>query len=99
MSELIDNQDGTHTVDVPIIIPNAALEAGGIEIFAGAYGWKEKVTNEEGVEIDNPTSAIDHSIAVVRKFISEVFTAQYAKIKAEQARQQALAEAKTILGE
>jgi len=99
MANLIDNGDGTHTVNVPIIIPNAALDVGGIELFAGAYGWTAKILDEQGNEIDNPESALDKSIAVVKAFLSEVFKAEYIKFKENEAREQAIVEADTILGE
>lgn len=99
MPNLIDNGDGTHTVNVPIIIPNAALDVGGIELFAGAYGWTAKILDEQGNEIDNPESALDKSIAVVKAFLSEVFKAEYIKFKENEAREQAIVEADTILGE
>ena len=98
MANLIDNGDGTHTVNVPIIIPNAALDVGGIELFAGAYGWTAKILDEQGNEIDNPESSLDKSITVVKAFLSEVFKAEYIKFKEKQARQQAILEADTILG-
>lgn len=99
MINLIDNGDGTHTVNVPIIIPDQALQAGGIELFASAYGWTPKIQDEEGNETDNPQSALDKSISVIKNFVGEVFKAEYVKLKEREAREQAVLEASTILGE
>lgn len=97
MAELINNNDGTYTVNVPIIIPEAAIQAGGIELFSKAYGWSENIINEEGIEIANPQTALEKAMVVIREFVSNVFREQYIQYKKNLAEQQAIEEVNTLL--
>ena len=105
MAELVNNKDGTHTVNVPIRIPDAALKAGGIEMFAGAYGWESEIPDEEKVNEDgtpklvkNPLPALDRAVQVIQSFVGEVFKGQIIKRAKEQAAEVAEAQANALLG-
>ena len=66
------------TIAVDLVVPQEVIDAGGIELFAKAYGWTEKVL-ENDVEIDNPVSALDKGREVVRGFVREVVKAEMIK--------------------
>lgn len=105
MTNLIDNNNGTHTINIPITILNSALDIGGIELFVKPYGWTPKITTtveENGQEvikeIDNPQSAIEKAIEVIQNFIADVFETEFVKDKVEKERVQAVIEAKKYSG-
>ena len=100
--ELIDNNNGTTTVIVPVIVPNKAIEIGGFELFAKYFGWEEKViVNDEEtgepIEVDNPISAIDKAGDEIRKFVSDVFTTAFVSQAEQKAREEARKLASQIL--
>ena len=98
ISKLVDNNDGTHTVLIPIIVPNSALQVGGLELFAKQYGWTEKVKQDDGIEIENPRPALDVAVEAVQSFVANIFKSAYIDAKEKEVRSKAAKEADAILG-
>lgn len=108
--EIIDNGDGTSTIDIPLIVPNTALELGGLEMFAKAFGWSDKIeSTEEALDemgnpynkiiyIDNPESALDRSGDEIRKFVSDIFKREFVKAQLEKTEKEASLAVDSILG-
>ncbi len=111
MQEVVQDEEGFYTVNVPIRIPAPAYLAGGIELFATAYGWTPDVkdldnngaqkTNEAGdlLFMPNPISSLDKAIEVVQNFVAEIFKGELLKKAQIQAKLQAQIQAQELLGE
>ena len=83
--------------NVPIFIPKVAVDQGGFEAFAAAYGWTPTVLDADQVEIVNPQPAYDKAVDVIWNFVRDVFKAQMLKQAEIQAREQAITQIDQIL--
>lgn len=84
--------------NVPIYIKKVAVDMGGFEAFAGAYGYTAKIKNEAGEEIDNPDTVHVACIKVIWNFVKEVFKASMLNQARAQAEDQAKAQIETLVG-
>jgi len=97
---ITDNGDGTHTVEIHLIIKNAILEDGGIEIFANHFGWVSHYQQEQNGEIvlvENPESALDFAIARVKDWITATWQGHHAFMKQMEAQEASQNATKTML--
>lgn len=83
------NKEERVIFNVPIYIPKAAIELGGFEAFAKAYGWSP---DPSGIP------AHEKCVQVIWDFVREVFRAQMLTQAQEQARQQATEQINQLLG-
>jgi len=92
---ITDNGDGTHTIRIDVVVKNAILEDGGIEIFANHFGWVSHFQEEQNgqtVLIENPEPALDFAVARVKDWITATWQGHHAFMKqmaAQQASQSA----------
>lgn len=79
------------TISVELEVPQEIIDAGGIELFASAYGWTPQIVdpNNETMMIDNPVSALDAGKAVVKEFVRQVTKAKYLELAQKQATESA----------
>lgn len=75
---------------VTIVIPDEALPM--VEAAARGFGWQPQLTNESGVLIDNPQSALQRILVEAISMTKNVAINQIAQSRAEIARAQAVAE-------
>lgn len=75
--------------NVPIYIPKAAIEMGGFEAFAKAYGWKGEV---------GEIPAHQKCTEIIWNFVRDVFKAQMINQAQEQAREAAQIQVQQLLG-
>ena len=71
----------TTTINIPLEIPTALIDAGGIERYAREYaGWKptiieiiqgEDVDDSTGVEVVNPETAQEACMRYIRDIVKE----------------------------
>ena len=92
-----DTEDATKVIfNVPLRIPKDVVNTNGFELFASKYGWTATVKDEEGNFIDNPVTAQDHGVSVIRNFTWEVLTAALVEKAADDARAAALAQVNAL---
>lgn len=86
---LIATQAHAVTISVDLEVPQAVIDAGGIELFASAYGWTPKIIdpNDNTKTIDNPVSALDAGKAVVKEFVKQVTKAKYMELARKQSEE------------
>ena len=94
---IIDNNDGTHTVRIDIIVKDTILEKNGIELFAQYFGWRAQVDDGQGNMIANPQSALDAGIAAIKKFTGDIFKEQLIRHEMQVAQEAAATEADNLL--
>lgn len=66
----------------------------GMDTFAKATGWTAKVKDADGVEVDNPTSSINHGSQKLWDFVQDTVVGYNATLGAEAGRTQAIAATK-----
>jgi len=71
MAEIKINENEAEII-LTIRTTKQMIDAGGINLFALALGWTEKVLDEQGVEIDNPIDALTFGESKIRDYVTGV---------------------------
>ena len=85
------------TISLEVEVSQEAFDAGCVEMFAGAYGWTPTIKDEDQEEIINPVSSMDFSKEQIKKYVREVITAEYLKLRIAIVSEQARAEITAII--
>lgn len=86
----IPKPENMQRVLVPFDIPQGLYDAGAIVQYAMHFcGWTAKVKNLQGVEIDNPISALQAAALKIRKQVKDQQKLLVANHTAQVAREQA----------
>lgn len=75
-------------INIPIRVKKELIDLGGLEQFAGVYGWTPTVNDENGVEITNPVTVTDSCKQVIINFTRDVFDGVISRMIDEEADQQ-----------
>ena len=85
------NSASAEVISLDLEVPQEVIDAGGVELFASAYGWTPQIVdpNNETMMIDNPVSALDAGKAVVKEFVRQVTKAKHLELAQKQATESA----------
>lgn len=66
-------------IDLTIDVPQAVIDAGGIDIFAEYFGWTSTISDPEnpGQVINNPIAALDYSKSAIKAYVKQEFKKAY----------------------
>lgn len=86
----IPQPNGFTRIMVPLDIPTSLIDAQAIELYATKVcGWTPTII-VDGVEVPNPTSAINACAGRIRNFVKEDYKGILANQGAEAGKQQAI---------